>query len=131
ASGQAPHIQTVTTAWDEATHTLSIEARIIVSHTETLVEAHLIPRSYLPVLGEADAFPTFQHPIVVLKNIAEASIAPTLQLQTYRGTYQIQSKEISFWVSVHAWDRAGWVGLPLGVPFQTSYAAYLPLVSKQ
>ena len=127
---QGPQIQTVTTAWDKATQTLSIEAQVVVSNSQNQVEAHLIPAAYQPILVENEAFPALQHPIVVLHKTAEAPLAPLLQRQTYRGTYQIPDGQGDFWVSVHAWDSAGVFAVPFGVQFQNGFYTYLPLVSR-
>lgn len=125
-----PQIQTVSTAWNEATRTLSIEAHLLVSAAETQVEAHLLPLPYQPVITDNDVFPPLQHPILVLQRADEVPIESVAQPQTYRGAYQLPDQAAGFWISVYAWDSAGLMALPLGVQFQNKFFLYLPIVNK-
>jgi len=129
-STQPPQIQAVYPIWNEATQTLAIEAQVLVSDPATQVEAHLMPWPYQPVIAADEVFPALQHPVLILKRVDEAPIEPATQLQIYRGVYPVPTQALSLWISVYAWDSAGLLALPFGVPIQNRFYTYLPIVSK-
>ena len=129
-STQPPQIQAVYPTWNEATQTLAIEAQVLVSDPATQVEAHLLPWPYQPVIAADEVFPALQHPVLSLKRVDEAPIKPATQLQIYRGVYPLSTQTLNLWISIYAWDSAGLLALPFGVPVQNRFYMYLPIVSK-
>ncbi|MBX3011017.1 MAG: hypothetical protein KF832_05895 [Caldilineaceae bacterium] len=128
--GLGPQLQTGRTNWEQATQTVAVAAQLVVSNTQTTVEAHFLPLPYQPTVAADEPFPALIPAIGRLTKLEEGPLAPHHTYQRYGGAYPLPTPGERFWVTLYAWDAAGFFAMPLGMPFQNKFYAYLPMVNR-
>lgn len=132
ASALTPVIQSVTVQWQAAEQTYVIEATLLRTASQTVVEAEILPPTATVALPTDGLPPVHNFPVVRLQPVTAAQSGQTqAQLARYRGLYSALDKPGDYKVVVFAQTDGELAALPAITRFRSGEIIYLPLIARQ